>query len=225
MNLVSSKKILFTNTFKHRLPVFFNKMIVPMRKEIIVIVFVILTFSLSAQVKFDLGVKCGVNFSKLSFDLTDYNAEAVTKIHLGAFGRIGWNRFFLQPEFYFSGKGGSIDSNLGDAITYIDFNTFDIPLLLGLRAIKGKIFDLQFVAVPVFSNITSKELGANEVFNPSFFNKQYFGLQYGIGVDVLFMTLHARMENGLTETYSNPDPNKLSGKNNTFMVSLGFRFL
>lgn len=196
-----------------------------MRKQIISAVLVVLTLSLSAQLQFDLGLKGGVNFSKLSFDMDDYNSEAVTKTHFGAFGRMGWNRVFIQPELYFSGKGGSIDRNLGEALTHFNFNTFDVPLLLGLRVIKGETFDLQFVAGPVFSNITSKEISADEIFDTEFFNNHYFGFQYGIGVDILFITLQARMEKGLTEFYSNPDPERSSGKNNTFMVSLGFRFL
>jgi hypothetical protein len=94
--------------------------------------------------------------------------------------------------------------------------------LLGIRAIKGKIFDVQLVAGPVFSNITSKEISSDEVFDSSFYSNHYFGFQYGIGVDVLFLTLHARMENGLGDFYTQGEK---SAKNNTFMVSLGFKFL
>jgi hypothetical protein len=190
-----------------------------MKKVIFSAVLIVLTISLTAQLKFDLGLKGGVNFSKISFDVDDYNAEAVTKTHFGAFGRIGWDRVFIQPELYFSGKGGSVDSDL---LTAFNFKTFDVPLLLGIRAIKGKIFDVQLVAGPVFSNITSKEISSDEIFNSSFYSNHYFGFQYGIGVDVLFLTLHARMENGLGDFYTQAEK---SGKNNTFMVSLGFKFL
>lgn len=193
-----------------------------MRKLFLSALFVALTVSLFAQVNFDLGIKGGVNFSKISFDIEDYSAESVTKTHLGAFGRIGWNRIFIQPEIYFSGKGGSLEQGLVPTVASFDFKTFDIPLLLGVRAIKGKVFDLQFVAGPVFSNITSNDLTLDDVFDSSFYNDHYFGIQYGIGVDVLFMTLHARMENGLGEFYSQPD---YAGKNQTFMISLGFKFL
>ncbi|TNF45450.1 MAG: PorT family protein [Bacteroidetes bacterium] len=193
-----------------------------MRKEIFVFVFTVLTFSLSAQLKFDLGLKGGVNFSKISFDVDDYTAESVTKTHFGAFGRIGWDRVFIQPELYFSGKGGSVDSDLLTTVNNFNFNTFDIPLLLGLRAIKGKVFDFQLVAGPVFSNITSSEVSSDEIFDSTFYSNHYFGFQYGIGIDVLFLTLHARMENGLGDFYSQAEK---SGKNNTFMVSLGFKFL
>lgn len=192
-----------------------------MKKIIYSAVLMVLTLSLSAQLQFDLGIKGGVNFSKISFDIEDYNAEMVTKTHVGAFGRIGWDRIFLQPEIYFSGKGGSIDRDLATAVTHFDFNTFDVPLLLGVRAIKGNSFDIQLVAGPVFSNITSKEISSDDFFDPTFYNNHYFGFQYGVGIDVLFLTLHARMENSLGDFYSHPEK---SGKNNTFMVSVGFKF-
>ena len=193
-----------------------------MKKLLLSAFLMALTVSLFAQVNFDLGIKGGVNFSKISFDAEDYSAESVTKTHLGAFGRIGWDRIFIQPEVYFSGKGGSVEHGLLTTVASFDFKTVDIPLLLGVRAIKGKIFDLQVVAGPVFSNITSNDITLDDVFDSSFYNNHYLGIQYGIGIDVLFMTLHARMENGLGEFYSQPD---YAGKNQTFMISLGFKFL
>ncbi len=193
-----------------------------MKKLIFSTVLVVLTLSLSAQFKFDLGLKGGVNFSKISFDVDDYNSESVTKTHFGAFGRVGWGRLFLQPELYFSSKGGKVDSDLLTAANNFNFETFDIPLLLGVRAIKGDNFDIQLVAGPVFSNITSKEISSDEVFDTSFYNDHYFGIQYGLGIDVLFMTLHARMENGLGNFYKQAEK---SGKNNTLMISVGFKFL
>jgi hypothetical protein len=193
-----------------------------MKKLLFSMFLLLLTVSLFAQVKFDLGIKGGVNFSKISLDVEDYSAESVTKTHFGAFGRIGWDRIFIQPEVYFSGKGGSVADGLIPTVTSFDFKTVDVPLLLGVRAIKGKIFDLQIVAGPVFSNITSKEISSDEIFDPEYYSNHYFGIQYGIGVDVLFMTLHARMENGLGDFYSQAGK---SGKNQTFMLSVGLKFL
>jgi hypothetical protein len=193
-----------------------------MKKLLLSAFLMALTVSLFAQVKFDLGIKGGVNFSKISFEAEDYSTESITKTHLGAFGRIGWDRIFIQPEIYFSGKGGSVEHGLLTTVASFDFKTVDIPLLLGVRAIKGKIFDVQIVAGPVFSNITSKDISKDDLFKSSFYNNHYFGIQYGLGVDVLFLTLHARMENGLGEFYSQP---QYAGKNQTFMISLGFKFL
>ncbi len=194
-----------------------------MKKLLLSIFLMILTISLFAQMNFDLGVKGGVNFSKISFDSDDYSAESVTKTHFGAFGRIGWDRVFIQPEFYFSGKGGDVTSGIMSTMTSFNYKSMDIPVLLGLSVIKGKAFDLHLVGGPVFSNISSEELTGGNLVNKSFYENNYFGIQYGLGIDVLFLTFDARMENGLGDMYS--QPGTISGKNQTFMLSVGFKFL
>lgn len=182
---------------------------------------VIFGLSLKAQPTFDLGFKAGSNFSKISFDLEDYSSNTALKTHFGAFARLGWDRVFVQPEIYFSGKGGELKSAT-DVATSFDYSTVDVPVLLGVKIIKGKAFDLHVVGGPVFSGITKKSVEDKDVFEKDFYEKHYFGFQYGIGVDVLFLTLDARMEHGLNQFY-----NQLSSdmKNNTFMLSVGFKFL
>jgi hypothetical protein len=96
----------------------------------------------------------------------------------------------------------------------------DIPVLLGFRIIKGKPFDLHIVAGPVFSSITSQDLKGDNLFNKSFYEDNYFGIQYGLGIDVLFLTFDARMENGLGDFYSQAGK---GGQNQTFMLSVGFK--
>ena len=193
-----------------------------MRKLLLSLLLITITASLSAQFKFDLGVKGGVNFSKLSFNMDDYSAESVTKSHFGAFGRVGWNRIFIQPEFYFSGKGGDITSDFMSTITSFYYKTMDIPVLLGYSLIKGEKFDLHVVAGPVFSNITSEDVKGDNLLNKSFYEDNYVGIQYGLGIDIFFLTFDARMENGLDEFYKQPG---FSVKNQTFMLSVGFKFL
>lgn len=193
-----------------------------MKKLWLSLILVVIILPLFAQVNFDLGIKGGVNFSKISFDSEDYSAESVTKTHFGAFGRIGWNRIFIQPEVYFSGKGGDISSDILSTVTSFDYNSVDIPVLLGFRVIKSKAFDLHVVAGPVFSNITTEDISSDEVFDQSFYEDNYVGIQYGLGLDVLFLSFQARMENGLGEFYSQPE---VAGKNQTFMLSVGFKFL
>ncbi len=191
-----------------------------MKKLLLSVVYLAIAFSLSAQFDFHLGVKGGVNFSKVSFDKEGYSSESVTKTHLGAFGRIGWDRVYLQPEVYYSGKGGDI-SDAQQVLTSFDLNSVDVPLLLGIKLIKGKNFNMHVVGGPVFSGILTKDVSGGSMSNKSFYDDYFFGYQYGLGVDVLFITLDARMENGVSELYSDPTVN---GKNQTFMLSLGLKF-
>jgi hypothetical protein len=193
-----------------------------MKRLLLFVLFFVLSASLFAQLKFDLGLKGGVNFSKVSFNADDYSAESVTKSHFGAFCRVGWSRIFIQPEFYFSGKGGDVTSDIMSTMTSFDYQSMDIPVLLGFRIIKGKAFDLHIVAGPVFSNITTENIKGSDAVNKSFYEDHYYGIQYGLGFDVLFLSLDARMENGLGEFYSQQGYN---GTNQTFMLSLGFKIM
>ncbi len=193
-----------------------------MKRIILLVVAGLFVITVEAQPTFDIGLKGGVNFSKISFNANDYSSDAVVKMHFGAFGRIGWNRVFLQPEVYFSGKGGDLKSGATSIVTSFDYSTVDIPVLIGVKLIKGKVFGLHALAGPVFSGITTKKISDNEsVFDRSFYENHYFGVQYGIGVDVLFMTFDARMENGLNKFYSSPLSSDM--KSNTFMLSVGFK--
>ena len=193
-----------------------------MKKLMLSMILLALSVSLYAQVKFDLGIKGGVNFAKISFDVDDYSAESVTKSHFGAFARVGWSRIFIQPEFYFSGKGGDVTSNVMSTMTSFDYTSMDIPVLLGFRIIKGKAFDFHIVAGPVFSNITSEDVTGGDLANQSFYEDNYMGIQYGLGFDVFFLSFDARMENGLGEFYSQQG---LNGTNQNFMLSVGIKFL
>jgi len=107
-------------------------------------------------------------------------------------------------------------------VTSFDYTTVDVPVLLGAKIIKGKVFGLHVVGGPVFSGLTKKSVSNNDVFEKDFYEKHYFGLQYGVGVDILFLTFDARMEHGLNQFYNQQSSDL---KSNTFMLSVGFKFL
>ncbi|MCF6332582.1 MAG: PorT family protein [Draconibacterium sp.] len=193
-----------------------------MKKVLIPILLLILTTSIFAQPTFDLGLKAGINNSKIDFNKSNYTSETIVKSHFGAFGRAGWGRIFVQPEAYFSAKGGDLSENLYQKITSFNYNAVDVPVLLGVKIIKGNSFDFHAVAGPVFSFLTSKKVKGDELLTQEFYKNNYYGFQYGLGIDVWFLTLDARMEHGSSNLYSYPS---FDGKNSTFMISVGFKIL
>ncbi len=190
-----------------------------MKKILISFLFLIISTFVFAQPKLDLGLKGGINTSKIFLNIDDYNSESIVRYHIGAFGRIGWNKIFIQPEMYFSKKGGDIDVNLLNTSASFDYSTFDTPVLLGYNIIKGGTIDLHIVAGPVFSFVTKSDIIGD--LGNEFFKNNYVGLQYGLGIDVLFLTFDARMEHGST-MYSDIN---IEGKNSMFMLSVGFKIL
>lgn len=200
-----------------------------MKKLLFVAALMLAVITGFSQPVFDLGFKAGVHSSKLDLGGSlDLNSESITKMHWGAFARVGLGRVYLQPEVYFSKKGSDISyddpSDIIDLAGGFDYGNVDVPLLLGYKLVKGKVFDIRAMAGPVFSFITDadypKEL--DPYLKDEFFEDHLVGIQYGLGVDVLFLTLDARMEHA-GKFYD--DPNLINGKGNSFIVTLGFKIL
>lgn len=193
-----------------------------MKKITLLVISTLFSIGVFAQPIFDLGIKAGVNNSKVTANLSDFTSESIVKAHIGAFMRVGIGRVYLQPEAYFSSKGGKINSNLLDITTKFDFNNIDVPILLGVKLIEGGAGNVRIMAGPVFSYMTSNDVIGDIRFTRQYFEDNYYGYQYGIGVDLWSFFLDARIEKGANEIYVHPD---LSSKNSTFMVTLGFKIL
>jgi hypothetical protein len=195
-----------------------------MKKLLVALFFLILSTALFSQPIFDLGIKAGFNNSKLSLNKEDYSSESIQKMHFGAFGRVGVGRLYAQPEVYFSKKGGEISSNVISTVSSFDYDNVDVPVLLGFKVIKGGPVDLHLMAGPVFSFVTNSSIEGS--YDPDFFKDHYVSVQYGVGVDIFFLTIAARMEHGNAVYDSTPGgTNGIEGKNNTFMVTVGFKIL
>lgn len=194
-----------------------------MKKKLFISIF-LLAFStaLIAQPTFDLGLKAGLNNSKVTFDTDGYNSESIVKYHVGAFGRLGFNRIFVQPEVYFSAKGGEIDGNALGIATRFDYSTVDIPMLLGIKLIDGDRANFRIMGGPVFGFFTNQEIEPQDFFDSQFYKDNYLAFQYGIGADLLGFTLDFRIENTASKIYQQPNSD-LDGNNKTFMVSVGYK--
>lgn len=193
-----------------------------MKKTILGIFILLFSTAVIAQPTLDIGVKAGVNNSKVTIDLDEYDSESILKMHIGAFGRIGWGRVYVQPEAYFSAKGGEISARALENVTRFDFNNIDVPVLLGVKVLKGGAANLRVMAGPVFSFITSSDLDPNEFFDRGYYENNYYGFQYGLGMDFLSFFLDARMEHGSNDLYYHPD---YTMKNRTFMITVGFKII
>ena len=195
-----------------------------MKTIIISSVFALMSLSLVAQPIFDLGIKAGIHNSKVTFSVNEIDQESVAKAHIGAYSRIGWSRVYLQPEVYFSSKGGELfdEGDFLDKATTFDFNNIDVPLLFGIKVLKGDKANLRIMGGPVFSFVTSGEVDGDERIDSDYFRDHYFGYQYGLGVDLWRFFVDFRVEEGTNNLYQHPTLD-LDGKNRTFMVTAGLK--
>lgn len=203
-------------------------------KKIVTLSFMLL-FSgfLFAQLPFNFGIKAGVTTSKLTTDIGE-TQSAILNFQGGAFARVNIKKFYIQPEIYFTKKGGeikdSIEVNGGVGIKKINLNTIDVPLLIGYKLFDAKLVNLRVMAGPVMSFVIKKdpkitsngqnvEVGDDFLIKKNFEN-QTWAIQAGAGMDVLMFSLDIRYEWGLNDIYK---PSQADFKNNIFLVSLGWK--
>ena len=190
-----------------------------MKKLILISFLAVLTFSVQAQKLFEAGLKAGVNSSKISSNIDDYNPQTINNFHFGAFARFNLGSFYLQPEAYYNSKGGEyIDHVDLGTVNSFDLKTVDVPALVGLKIINKENFNFRLMGGPVFSFVTDKSVEGQ--LTKSAIEDSFFGWQYGAGIDFLFLTLDARMVSYSDNIYKTPD---FDSKNGTFVLSLGVK--
>jgi len=192
-----------------------------MKKLTIIFLLAVFAMTGKAQKLLDLGIKAGINSSKISTTISDYNPQTINNYLFGAFARINFGRIYIQPEAYYNSKGGEAINNL-DLNTPSKFNlkTVDVPAMLGLKIIDQKPYNIRVMAGPVFSFATDKSFSGQ--FTADNVKNNFFGWQFGAGVDFLFLTLDARMEKYGKDITQAPE---FSTKNGNFVVSLGIKLL
>ena len=175
------------------------------------LLFFAVTEAFSQKLPLRIGIKGGYSSSKVTTSL-NVDEASINNYIAGAMLRINMNKLYLQPEAYFSTKGGKLGQSK------IDFKTIDVPILLGLNILDLKVANLRVNAGPVMSFITEKKSNTQSV-DEKKFKDNYVGLQYGLGVDVMNFTLDARFENSFGNLNENSEKSKI------FMLTLGFFIL
>ena len=218
-----------------------------MKKVMFLIIAVVVGIQSFGQLGF--GIKGAVTMSNFTTDLSEIHEAAKAGYQLGAFVRIG-KKLHLQPEAYFTAKTGElsftsagVDPNnpakMVEVKQGITFSTVDVPVLVGYTIFDPKILKVRLQAGPVASIVTNKKYNLTfdgvdaeddqSAFGKDDFNDLNWGLQFGAGVDVLFLTVDLRYELGLNNLYNKPD-NAPAGsdakfKNNVFFLSVGWKIL
>ncbi|AUD01925.1 porin family protein [Spirosoma pollinicola] len=204
-----------------------------------------------AQGGFQIGIKGGVNLSKLSFgdflktgtngtgapvvnvdgqtfrnSISDsFNSKTGTSF--GIYMRFGRN-LFIQPELLYStraGQFGVIRNGQTETVT-ITTSSFDVPLLLGIKG--GPI---RVMAGPVVSFLVNdnQKLGqALSQYTSGSLNdawaKAYYGYQVGGGLDLGSFGLDVRYEGNLSDIAQiENSQGKFSQRLKSWQVTLAYR--
>ena len=194
-----------------------------MKKITVLVLLAIVVLTGKAQDFFDLGPKVGMNTSKISTHMENYTPETINSYQFGAFARINLGKLYIQPEAYSNSKKGKVIhvSDLGiSTINSFNLKTVDVPVLLGLKIIDQKALNLRVLAGPTFSFVTDESVKGQ--FTEDNLENSFFGWQYGVGVDFLFLSLDVRKESLSNNLYRAPNFD-FDTKNGTFIISLGLK--
>ena len=216
-----------------------------MKKVIFAAVLLLTVSFVSAQVNF--GIKAGFNSSlnldnipsvrSGEYDLTNVKSELNNGFHLGAFGRLFFDKVYIQPELLYSMQKKNYEFTIQDASSqdidvekYVTFSTVDIPLLIGYKLLDLKVANLRVFAGPKFrlnagsqvsfKNLTNSDPIDVEALKGEFKDSQV-GLEAGAGVDILMFSLDARMNliNSLHTASWETKPDL----NSNFVISLAWK--
>jgi len=154
----------------------------------------------------------------------------------GVFARIGFNKVYFQPELLYSIQKKDYILTLNDAVNknvsvdkLVNISTVDVPLLLGYKILDLKILNVRAFAGPKlrfdagstlgYTKLTGGNFDANSLLSDV--KKAQLGLDMGVGVDLLMLTLDVRYN-----LIGNMYDAKLSDFNlpsSTFVISLGWK--
>ncbi len=189
-------------------------------KKLLLSAALLIAVSIGAKAQVSLGIKGGVNFSKISTD--NVKESTLTGYQAGLFARIG-NTWYLQPELYLSGTGGKFESSDNNTAFNgkVRFTNLNVPLLIG-RSFGQKDLNFRVMGGPIYTYQldNSVSLGSNLSGAANNFNKSNIGYQVGAGVDIGSITADLRYEGGLTKV-----SDSFAKRQNLWALSVGFKIL
>ena len=191
-----------------------------------------------AQLPFAIGIKGGINSSKITTDnyssgnynYKDFKSDAKAGYNIGVFARLG-TKVYLQPELLYCVR--KAESTSGTANQKIDLKTIQIPVLLGFKLIDLKLASIRAftgpaMSIPMKSSSVTYDGVTAAIYDTENYKSNIWDWQLGAGVDVGMITLDCRYEWGLSKTsdgkvnVTNPT---FVNKGNTLTFSLGFKFI
>jgi hypothetical protein len=182
-----------------------------------------------AQSAVTFGPKVALTYSNLLSSDRRINEDAFVGLAGGAFVRIKMGRAYLQPEGYFTTKGTNLtfssdpnDPNNTEARGKVRLSSFDVPLLLGVRLVDKKSFNIRLMGGPVASFLLHEDRNDLSLLDTKSYsyNKSNIGFQAGLGFDIGNLTFDARYESGLNAINSG-----FNQRTSLFQFGVGFKIL
>ncbi|MFD2874374.1 porin family protein [Mucilaginibacter ximonensis] len=191
-------------------------------KKYLLSAMLVIAATIGAKAQFSLGVKGGVNYSRINSD--NFHDKSVAGYQAGLFARFG-GPFYVQPELYVSSTGGKFDAsqNGTDYSAKVKFTNLNVPLLFG-GSFGDKDLNFRIMAGPIYTYVMDKNQSFSNNFTGAFndfghYSNSTLGYQAGAGVDIGPITADLRYEGNLTKISQD-----YGQRQNLWALSVGFKF-
>ncbi|MGB0403591.1 MAG: outer membrane beta-barrel protein [Salibacteraceae bacterium] len=189
----------------------------------------ILCFDGKAQIPLNFGFCGGTSYSIYNENLDSLTQQAQMGWQGGVFARVKLKKWYVAADALVSSKPGKFESESGNTKGEISLIGMDIPVMVGYKVIKTKVFNLRTFVGPAmhfsfYDDIKTTYNGEKiETNNDIKFNSeaQYSGVA-GLGIDVAMITFDMRyiyaFSNWSNSNEVNLNPQMLQG-------TIGFKIL
>lgn len=203
-----------------------DKKLIMNRTRIIMLLFLgTFCFPIISQGQIKINPKLGVNASNLETDIRDLTAEARVGWNLGLDLRMGGGMIFFNPGIHYYSFAADLTPNITsqtnfDVRNQTTIQNIKVPVNIGINLTgSGGLLNIWVKgggSANFFGGVKQVD-GASLVSDD--FSKVNFGLNLGVGVDVLFVTVDATYELGQTNFFAEGE-----SRNNMLTVSAGIKF-
>jgi len=179
--------------------------------------------SLLAQSPINVGIHGGISNTKIKVkDVgTVLKSGSNTGYMVGVFARVNLGPIYVEPSLNYSHKEGEVQ-NQNDKSS-LKYNSFDIPVMVGLHVLDLPVVKLRAYLGPVAS-FTGKLKWNMDDFGSKLDNdKMMWNGKVGIGVDVWKLTFDIDYEKGLKK-FQNDKYGKIKAPR-SFNFTLGLKFI
>lgn len=200
-----------------------------MKKIAVVVLFMALSLAGYSQAQVAIGLKGGMNFSKIDISQGASNVENATGFHAGAFALFKLTKIGIQPEIVFSKQGSTFEFDGSDYEANFDY--INVPILLKLYLAGG----LNLQAGPQFGFLSTSELietvgGISDTQDVKdlFDKKSDLSIAIGAGWDLPFgLTIDARYNIGVSDLELTPENSTqpINIKNKVIQLSVGYKLI
>lgn len=173
-----------------------------MKKLFLILLLGAFSWAVMAQSPINVGVHGGISNTKIKVKDIGHSLKSGsnTGYMVGAFVRVNLGPIYLEPALNYSHKEGEVKS--GSAESSLKYNSFDIPVMVGLHVLDLPIVKLRAYLGPVAS--FAGKLKWDKDFGSGLDNdKMMWNGKVGVGVDVWKLTFDIDYEKGLKKFQDN----------------------